>query len=61
MIMVEVSNPFLYIGKLQQGEGESKLTELVSDKARSVNTSLDKVKTHAFCIISDAFLWKDSV
>lgn len=69
-IIIRISAPYdngrskqssLYTGKVQHGEVRSKLTELVSDKARSVNTSLNKVKAHRFLIISDAFHLNDSI
>lgn len=69
-IIISISAPYdngrskqssLYTGKVQHGEVRSKLTELVSDKVRSVNTSLNKVKAHHFLIISDAFHLKDSI
>ena len=42
--MVEASSAFYTHRETAAREVESKLTELVSDKARSVNASLNKVK-----------------
>lgn len=60
MIIVEVSSAFYIHRETAAREVESKLTELVSDKARSVNASLNKVRARGLWIISDAFLLKDS-